>query len=68
MVETEFSLVRFAGDKNKAESVYKGFKPLSALDIAETVLFSTSRDPNVQIASILVLPTHQASVSNIYRQ
>lgn len=67
MAETEFSVVRFHGDKSKADDVYKGIKPLSADDIAEIVLFMASRPANVNIADVIVFPTNQASVSIAHR-
>lgn len=68
MVETEFSIVRFDGDKDRADAIYKGFKPLTGKDIAETICFATSRNPNVQIASIVIFPTNQSSVTNVFRK
>ncbi len=59
-VDTEFSLVRFKGDKDKAKGVYNGFTPLFANDIAETILFVLTRPPHVNIDDILVMPTDQA--------
>lgn len=63
MVETEFSLVRFKGDETRAESVYKGFEPLLAQDIADIVEFVVNRPPHVVLADIVVLPTAQASAA-----
>jgi 3-hydroxy acid dehydrogenase / malonic semialdehyde reductase len=63
MVETEFSLVRFKGDESRAESVYKGFEPLLAQDIADIVEFVVSRPAHVVLADIVVLPTAQASAT-----
>lgn len=59
-VETEFSLVRFKGDENKADQVYEGFTPLTPDDIAETILFVVTRPRHVNIDDILVMPTDQA--------
>jgi 3-hydroxy acid dehydrogenase / malonic semialdehyde reductase len=59
-VDTEFSLVRFKGDEQKAEKVYEGFIPLSARDIAETILFAITRPEHVNIDDILIMPTAQA--------
>lgn len=67
MVETEFSVVRYYGDKEKADKVYEGLDPLTGDDIAETVVFVASRPPHVNIANMLVLPTHQAAVHCVYR-
>lgn len=59
-VETEFSMVRFNGDEQKANDVYKGFTPLYAKDIAETILFMLTRPAHVNIDDILIMPTAQA--------
>lgn len=67
-VETEFSLVRFRGDAEKAANVYKGFTPLSGKDIAETILFVLSRPPHVNIDDLLIMPTAQASARDFYRE
>jgi 3-hydroxy acid dehydrogenase / malonic semialdehyde reductase len=63
LVETEFSLVRFKGDETRAESIYKGFEPLYAKDIAEIVEFVVNRPAHVVLADIVVLPTAQASAT-----
>ena len=68
MVDTEFSLVRFKGDKEKADSVYKGLTPLYAEDIAETILFMVSRPAHVNIDDILIMPTDQASARDYHRE
>lgn len=67
-VETEFSIVRFKGDQQKAKQVYKGFTPLFAQDIAETILFVVTRPPHVNIDDILVMPTAQAYSRDFNRQ
>ncbi|MBR6355055.1 MAG: SDR family oxidoreductase [Paludibacteraceae bacterium] len=68
LVETNFSVVRFHGDQQRADNVYKGIKPLTGKDVAECVWFAASAPEHVQIAEVLVLATHQASGSIIYRQ
>ena len=68
MVETEFSLVRFSGDKERAKNVYTGIKPLSAKDVAETVLFCATRPQNVNINQIILTPLAQASSTQIIRK
>jgi 3-hydroxy acid dehydrogenase/malonic semialdehyde reductase len=60
MVETEFSMVRFQGDENKAKAVYKNMQPLTAKDIAETVLFCLTCPPHVNINAVEIMPTTQA--------
>lgn len=64
-VETEFSMVRFKGDKEKADSVYNGFTPLYAQDIAEALLFAVTRPPHVNINDMLIMPTAQANATTI---
>ena len=59
-VDTEFSLVRFKGDRQKAKKVYEGFTPLYAEDIAQTILFVVTRPKHVNIDDILVMPSDQA--------
>jgi 3-hydroxy acid dehydrogenase / malonic semialdehyde reductase len=61
MVETEFSLVRFHGDKERADKTYQAFDPLTADDIAETILYCATRPPHVNIQEVLIMPTAQAS-------
>ncbi|TKA33801.1 hypothetical protein B0A50_00638 [Salinomyces thailandicus] len=67
-VETEFSVVRFYGDKEKADAVYKGVTPLTPDDIAETVVFAAGRPENVIIADMLVFPNHQAAATVMHRR
>ncbi|MCI0472086.1 MAG: NAD(P)-dependent oxidoreductase, partial [Ignavibacteria bacterium] len=67
LAETEFSLVRFRGDKEKAKMVYKGLKPLSAADVAETVVFTATRSEHVNLAQVLLLPKCQASTTLVKR-
>lgn len=66
-VETEFSIVRYRGDKAQAGNVYKGMDPLVAEDIAELITFALTRRQTVVIAETLVFPTNQASASHMYR-
>ena len=61
MVETNFSVIRFRGDKERADNVYKGIKPLNGDDIAEVVYFAASAPEHMQVAEILVMPTNQAT-------
>jgi 3-hydroxy acid dehydrogenase / malonic semialdehyde reductase len=68
MVDTEFSLVRFKGDKEKAKSVYNGMQPLRAEDIAELILFIITRPAHVNIADVLIMPTSQASATMVKRK
>lgn len=66
--ETEFSLVRFKGDKAEADKVYEGFTPLYAEDIAETILFVVTRPPHVNIDDLLIMPSSQAMSRKIHRK
>jgi len=68
MVETEFSLVRFAGDAGRADDVYRGVTPLRAADVAETVVWIAERPAHVQVAQVLLLPTDQASATLVARR
>lgn len=67
MVETNFSVVRYRGDKATADNFYNGIRPLSGEDIAESVYFAASAPAHIQIAEILVMPTHQATGTISYR-
>ena len=66
--DTEFSKVRFDGDQEKADQVYKGFTPLYAEDIAETILFVLTRPPHVNIDDILIMATSQARTRKIHKK
>lgn len=68
MVETEFSLVRFKGDAERAQNAYKGLKPLSAEDIAETIYWVASRPPHVNINDIVIMATAQANATIAIRK
>lgn len=68
LVNTEFSLVRYHGDKKRADSTYNGMKPLSGKDIAEVVQFVATRDDNINIADVLVLPKAQAAATVVHRK
>lgn len=68
MVETEFSLVRFKGDQQRADNVYKGLTPLYAEDIAETILFMVTRPSHVNIDDLLIMPTAQGSARDFERK
>ncbi|KAJ3493519.1 hypothetical protein NLG97_g4680 [Lecanicillium saksenae] len=69
-VETEFSVVRFRGDKAKADATYAGMEPLTPQDIAEVIVFNVTRRQNVVVADSLIFPTVQAGVgpANMYRK
>lgn len=67
LVETNFSNVRFHGDSQRADNVYKGIQPLTGADIADVAFYAASAPKHVQIAEVLILATHQASGSVIHR-
>ncbi len=67
LVETDFSRIRFHGDEERAENVYKGIVPLTGDDIADAALYAAQAPAHVQIAEMLILATHQASGSVIVR-
>ncbi|HBC71395.1 MAG TPA: NAD(P)-dependent oxidoreductase [Coxiellaceae bacterium] len=68
MVETEFSEVRFKGDKERAKKVYSGFTPLTAADIADAVFYCASRSAHVNILEVIITPTAQASATTVHRK
>lgn len=68
MVDTEFSLVRFKGDQDKASQVYSGLEPLHAEDVAEIIGFMATRPDHVQIADVLVMPKAQAGSGMVHRK
>ena len=68
MVETEFSIVRFKGDEERAKKVYMGLKPLAPQDIAETVFWVASRPAHVNINDIIIMPAVQANATTTVRK
>ncbi|MDF2499597.1 MAG: Serine 3-dehydrogenase [Anaerosporomusa subterranea] len=68
MVETNFSVIRFHGDQQKAAAVYDGIQPLTAEDIADIVLYAASAPAHVQICEVTVTPVHQATGRVIYKE
>jgi len=68
LVETEFSLVRFKGDENRAATPYKGLEPLTAADIADAILYALTRPPHIVIADLVIFPVAQASATVVNRK
>ena len=68
LVETNFSVVRFKGDEQRAENVYKGITPLYAEDIADTIAYVVNLPDKIQITDITVTPMHQADAIHVYKQ
>jgi 3-hydroxy acid dehydrogenase / malonic semialdehyde reductase len=68
MVETEFTLVRFDGDEERAERMYAGLTPLSADDVAEAVRWVVERPPHVVVADMMLLPVAQAASGMVHRE
>jgi len=68
MVDTEFSLVRFGGDQEKANTVYNGVDALLAEDIADAIEYIVTRPAHVNINDMLIMPTQQADATNVYRK
>ncbi len=68
LVETEFSQVRFRGDSDRAKTVYQGLTPLTPMDVAEVILFCTTRPSHVNISEVLLMPTDQAGSMLFNRQ
>lgn len=67
-VETEFSIVRFKGNEQRANQVYKGFRPLSATDIADAIYYAVSAPSHIDVQDILVMPTAQASATIFHKE
>ncbi|NBW81539.1 SDR family NAD(P)-dependent oxidoreductase [bacterium] len=67
MVETEFSVVRFAGDHHKAQSVYRGIQPLDAGDIAETIVFALQQPRHINLDEIIIKPQQQGNPWKVFR-
>lgn len=67
MVETEFSVVRFDGDEDRAAQVYEGMTPLTAADVADCIAWVATRPPHVNIDHLLVLPRDQATATRVHR-
>lgn len=67
-VETEFSLVRFKWDKDKADATYKGYEPLTGEDIAQTILYCASLPKHVCINDLVITPTAQANATTFHRE
>jgi len=68
LVETEFSLVRFQGDSERASRIYEGLEPLTGRDIADAVVWVAGRPPNVVVADMMLVPLAQAAVVHIHRE
>lgn len=68
MVETNFSVIRFHGDQQKAADVYAGIQPLTAEDIANIVFYTASTPAHVQICEVTVTPVHQATGGVIHKE
>jgi len=68
MAETEFSLVRFKGDKEKADTIYKGIDPLTGKDIADVIYFCATLPAHVCINDLIITPTQQAGVNHNFRR
>jgi NADP-dependent 3-hydroxy acid dehydrogenase YdfG len=68
MVETEFALVRFGGDAERATDIYTGLTPLAAEDVAEAIAFVVSRPPHVDIDYVSIMPTAQATATVAHRE
>lgn len=68
LVETEFSLVRFGGDADRAKGVYQGMTPLTGDDVADVIVFAVTRPAHVNVSDVLLLPTDQSSVFHVHRR
>ena len=67
-VETEFSVVRFKGDQERADNVYKGFTPLTAMDVADAIMYMVKCPPHVNINDMVIMPTAQANSYTFHKK
>lgn len=68
LVETEFSIVRFHGDRERANAVYQGLRPLTAEDVADAVVFCAGRPPHANVREMVLMPTDQAAAVHMHRE
>jgi serine 3-dehydrogenase len=68
LVDTEFSVVRFHGDRKRADSVYDGIEPLHGCDVADAVLFCATRPPHANVREMILMPSAQAAAAHVYRE
>jgi NADP-dependent 3-hydroxy acid dehydrogenase YdfG len=68
LVETEFSVVRFGGDREKADAVYEGITPLTGEDVADAVAWAVTRPPHVDVDYLSIKPTDQATARDVRRR
>ena len=68
LVQTEFAAVRFSGDQERASKVYQGYKPLCGDDIAEAIVWASSRPEHVQVAEMIILPTAQGGAMVVHKR
>jgi NADP-dependent 3-hydroxy acid dehydrogenase YdfG len=68
LVETEFSVVRFRGDADKAKSVYEGTRPLTAEDVADCILFAVTRPVHVVVDELVLMSIDQSSGARVHRR
>lgn len=68
LVETEFSVVRFKGDRARAEAVYAGMTPLTPADVADAVVYCATRPPHVNVLDLVLMPTDQSSATMVHRR
>jgi NADP-dependent 3-hydroxy acid dehydrogenase YdfG len=68
MVETEFSEVRFGGDRERAKQVYAGLRALAPADVADAILYAVTRPPHVNVGELVLWPTDQASTTIVTRR
>jgi 3-hydroxy acid dehydrogenase / malonic semialdehyde reductase len=68
LTETEFSLVRFGGDADRASSTYRGMTPLTAADVADAILYVTTRPAHVNVSDLILMPVDQSGTMMVHRR